>query len=226
MEKIELKNKIIKVAYKLFAKKGYEKTTIAEIIEEVGTSKGGFYHHFRSKEEIIEKITFSHIEKIKLYHIELLENKKIKFIEKFILPYHKVAEMKKDNVINWSEISNIYNFDGNHILFKKMADAFQEEVKLFYYKLITEGNKSGDCYTKNPKEIASLWGREVLEFHRVARNLLYEEEAKEENFYNLVRFNQDLINHLLNLKNEKIDLVSFGKEYISNLKLTFGKKNN
>ena len=37
--------------------KGYEKTTIQDIVNALGMSKGAIYHHFKSKDEIIEALS-------------------------------------------------------------------------------------------------------------------------------------------------------------------------
>lgn len=47
-----LKDEIIHESMKLFSMKGYINTGINEIIESVDSSKGGFYNHFASKEEL------------------------------------------------------------------------------------------------------------------------------------------------------------------------------
>ncbi len=47
---------ILAVAERLFIGRGYDKTTIQNIIDELGLSKGAIYHHFKSKEEILEAI--------------------------------------------------------------------------------------------------------------------------------------------------------------------------
>ncbi|MGE8005463.1 TetR/AcrR family transcriptional regulator [Lysinibacillus sp. NPDC093216] len=44
---------ILTVSTVLFKEKGYEKTSIQDIIDKLGMSKGAIYHHFRSKEEIL-----------------------------------------------------------------------------------------------------------------------------------------------------------------------------
>jgi AcrR family transcriptional regulator len=49
-------NKIIEVSAKLFAEKGYEQTTIQDIVDGLGMSKGAIFHHFGSKEEIVEAV--------------------------------------------------------------------------------------------------------------------------------------------------------------------------
>ena len=47
------KEDILRVAEELFYQKGYEKTTVNEIIELLHLSKGGFYHHFSGKDEVL-----------------------------------------------------------------------------------------------------------------------------------------------------------------------------
>ena len=47
-----LRDEIIHDSMKLFSLKGYVNTGVNEIIESVGSSKGGFYNHFASKEEL------------------------------------------------------------------------------------------------------------------------------------------------------------------------------
>jgi len=48
-----LRNNIIETALQLFEAKGYHGVSINEIVEAAGTSKGGFYHHFSSKDELL-----------------------------------------------------------------------------------------------------------------------------------------------------------------------------
>ncbi len=48
----ETRQRIVKVAMKLFSEKGYDATGVAEICRESGTSKGALYHHFPSKQAI------------------------------------------------------------------------------------------------------------------------------------------------------------------------------
>ncbi|MCL4501464.1 MAG: TetR/AcrR family transcriptional regulator [Deltaproteobacteria bacterium] len=49
---MELKQKIILESLRLFSLKGFLSTSVQDILEAAGTSKGGFYNHFKSKEEL------------------------------------------------------------------------------------------------------------------------------------------------------------------------------
>lgn len=48
--------KILDAAACLFAQNGYAHTTLQDVIDETGLSKGAVYHHFKSKEEIAAKV--------------------------------------------------------------------------------------------------------------------------------------------------------------------------
>jgi AcrR family transcriptional regulator len=47
---------LLDCAQRLFMQKGYERTTINDVIDATGLSKGAFYHHFRAKEDLLEAI--------------------------------------------------------------------------------------------------------------------------------------------------------------------------
>ena len=57
------KSKIVSAAWKLFYEQGYEDTTIDEIIEESGTSKGSFYHYFEGKDALLSSLAYMMDEK-------------------------------------------------------------------------------------------------------------------------------------------------------------------
>ncbi len=74
---MKTKKDIIKIALKIFLIKGYELTTISDIISESKLSKGGLYYHFKNKEEIFSKsinYLFQEIDKRKLNIYENITN--------------------------------------------------------------------------------------------------------------------------------------------------------
>lgn len=57
------KGKIISAAWKLFYEQGYDETTVDEIVEESGTSKGSFYHYFEGKDALLSSLSYLFDEK-------------------------------------------------------------------------------------------------------------------------------------------------------------------
>lgn len=53
---LQTQKKILDAAGVLFARKGFETTTMQDIMQESGLSKGAIYHHFKSKEEIMQAL--------------------------------------------------------------------------------------------------------------------------------------------------------------------------
>jgi AcrR family transcriptional regulator len=48
----ETRTRIMDAAIKLFSNNGYNKASVEDICTEAGISKGAFYHHFKSKQEL------------------------------------------------------------------------------------------------------------------------------------------------------------------------------
>ena len=57
------KKKIVSAAWRLFYEQGYDNTTVDEIIELSGTSKGSFYHYFEGKDALLSSLSFLFDEK-------------------------------------------------------------------------------------------------------------------------------------------------------------------
>ena len=52
------RGRIIEAAWRLFYRQGYEDTTVEEIIEESGTSRGSFYHYFEGKDSLLSSVSY------------------------------------------------------------------------------------------------------------------------------------------------------------------------
>ena len=50
------REKILETAEKLFFEKGFDHTSVQDILDELKLSKGGFYHHFPSKEAVMAEV--------------------------------------------------------------------------------------------------------------------------------------------------------------------------
>lgn len=50
------REQILDTAQKLFFIRGWDQVTIADVLTEVGISKGGFYHHFAAKEDLLDGV--------------------------------------------------------------------------------------------------------------------------------------------------------------------------
>jgi AcrR family transcriptional regulator len=52
----DAKTRVLQAAVELFARQGYDGTSVAQVISQAGVAKGGFYHHFTSKEALLYEV--------------------------------------------------------------------------------------------------------------------------------------------------------------------------
>lgn len=63
----EKRQELLNAAEKLFCAKGYEGTSVQDILNVAEMSKGGFYHHFASKEDVIKALCARRAERALVY---------------------------------------------------------------------------------------------------------------------------------------------------------------
>jgi len=87
MKKISTREKIINSAYRLFYEKGFNGTSIDDILKDAGLNKGSLYHIFKSKKEVLlavieEKIAYNLEQK---YKDIATEEQPLKYLEEKLL---------------------------------------------------------------------------------------------------------------------------------------------
>lgn len=68
----EKRQELLNAAEKLFCQQGYEKTSVQDILGVTGLSKGGFYHHFSGKDEMLADLCSRRAQRAAAYTAEAL----------------------------------------------------------------------------------------------------------------------------------------------------------
>jgi len=56
MQTSDARTRVLDAAVDLFAEHGYDGTSVSQVITRAGVAKGGFYHHFASKEALLYEV--------------------------------------------------------------------------------------------------------------------------------------------------------------------------
>ena len=88
--------RIINAAWSLFYEHGYEDTTIDEIVEASGTSKGSFYHYFEGKDALLGSLSFLFDEKYEQLKDEI--DPDMNAFDKLLLLNRELFRMIEDRV--------------------------------------------------------------------------------------------------------------------------------
>lgn len=144
--------KILDAAQRLFLEKGYDNTTIQDIVNELdGLSKGAVYHHFKSKEEIMDAVSdrmFTANNPFEAVRRRSDLNGLQKLREAIRL--NQSDEARTNMTIQSIPITR------NPRLLVEMIESNRRILTPYYLELLEEGNKDGSLHTEYAKEIAEL----------------------------------------------------------------------
>jgi len=115
-----MKEKILSSARKLFLEKGYQKTTLKDIVKDAGTSVGNCYFYYKNKEKILEAIIDSRAEAIDKYSYDFLEKQKINNLVKRIAT---IIFIHSTYVLQQEETVKLYLMGSSFPDIRKLASA-------------------------------------------------------------------------------------------------------
>lgn len=150
----QTQERIVEASVKLFIEKGYEQTTIQDILDALNLSKGGLYHHFKSKEEILEAVK----QKRAQYAADMLrdliehtkaENAKEK-MKKILFQLGTSTKTHSFDAVLSSQSSN------PHFVMGAIQNAVTQDAPIIS-KLIEEGVKDGSIQTTEPTLCAEIF---------------------------------------------------------------------
>ena len=171
----ERKGQIIQTSLQLFAVKGYENTTINNIIEDSGISKGGFYHHYASKEELLKDIVRMLIGDMVVIFEEIDGRNDLTALEKTNEYIRRVCAYKGDKVIEVAAyLSELYSGGKNVQLESKIYGFAREHIAPVMKRIILQGIKEGDFKTEFPEEAAETYVKLFIMQQQEMTDLFYE----------------------------------------------------
>jgi AcrR family transcriptional regulator len=144
------KQEYIDTAIDLFVQKGYSKTTVQEIIDVMGASKGAFYHYFKSKEDIINVIIEGEINKYETVMREIAAKKEKSAIEKFREMLTRLQAMRHANRERQIKLFKLMESKENVFLYQQLIERIINMSSPYYMDIIIQGNEEGSFHVTNP----------------------------------------------------------------------------
>lgn len=153
MTKKTLKQRIVDTSLVMFEKHGYHGVTVDQIVEECGTSKGGFYHNFKSKDELLYHIHDVFISYVLDRAKEAYDNYStpVSRLCAIIMSFTKVFDLYKPHITVFYQESTYLKGDFEQQINEK-RDAYRKVI----LQVIREGQESGDFRTEVSAEISTM----------------------------------------------------------------------
>lgn len=165
MKKGDLRrNEVIETAERLFSTKGYEKTSVQDILDEMHFSKGGFYHHFDSKLSLLEAICEQRTMEMCETASEIGARQYRRVTERLnaILSSSALWKTGSEGFVGLL-IGVAYREDGA-LMREKMKNAQLRGMLPLIEKVIEAGCASGEFYATDRQSTAELILRLYLQF--------------------------------------------------------------
>lgn len=143
---------ILSAAQRLFLEKGYEETTIQDIVDALGgMTKGAVYHHFKSKEEILDAVSDR----------MFLANNPFEAV-RGRTDLNALQKMREAIRLNQADedrarmTASAVPLTRNPRLLLEMIESNRRILTPYYRDLLEEGNRDGSVCTPYAREIAEL----------------------------------------------------------------------
>ena len=130
------KQQLLKIAYNMFLNKGYDDTSIDDIIKEAQIAKGTYYYYFESKEATLEEVINMMISEEVAIAKEVL-NMPISVPEKLV---GIITSLRPRT--NEIEIQNVLNKNENIVMHEKINNRIIEEAIPLLEQVVNEGTKN------------------------------------------------------------------------------------
>lgn len=174
------REKLLENAISLFAREGYERVTVSEVVDAAALTKGAFYHYFGSKEDLLAEIHSSYV----TFALERFE----RIVEEGAQPQETLAAMVRELVqqIQRYRAQVVILWESHRSLSKDAALQIAEkkgDIRHLFQQTIERGQRSGAFAEENDSAVAALgiFGMVMWMYHwyRADGNATADEIAEE-----------------------------------------------
>jgi AcrR family transcriptional regulator len=168
----ERKNEILDVAESLFISKGYDNTTISDMLNIMGIARGTLYYHYTSKEEVLDGIITRRSTAGVIAAKAIAENNTLSALEKMfrIMLAQKPANEHQQQLV--TALENV----GNAQMFQKSLIEIILHLAPVLGKVIEQGNKEGVFNAPYAQDSAEIL---LAAAHALFDNIQFRQSPKE-----------------------------------------------
>ncbi len=187
------KQHVLNMAHQLFIEKGFQNTSIQDILEDSGISKGTFYNYFSSKSELLIALFKTLYAQLEKERNELLMGQDPSDIQIFTQQIElQMRTNRKNNMLALFE--EVY-FSNDNELKEFLKQSHLRAIRWFYLRLIDIFGESKQPY---------LLDCAIMFSGMLSQNTKFQASAYESNM-NIHKVVQYTVNRIVNMVNEVAD---------------------
>jgi len=149
----EKKQELIRIAFDLFMRNGYENTSIQDVMNAAQISKGAMYHYFTCKEDILDAVLHYIIDLDAARFDPIFNDASLRPIEKLIATFsfnmpQPSAEVAQATDYVMQRPASIFDYRARELSKSRITASLAD--------LIREGVAAGEFHTDAPDEMAAF----------------------------------------------------------------------
>lgn len=148
----ERKDEILDIADKLFKLKGFDQTSIADILNETKIARGTLYYHFKSKEEIMDALIDRYSQAVMTKAETIATDKSIPVLVRFFATINSLNM----NDIGGENIVDYVNRPQNALMREKANRIQLQMIPPLLTEIIRDGIAEGIFQTDFPYETVEM----------------------------------------------------------------------
>ncbi|SDJ67957.1 DNA-binding transcriptional regulator, AcrR family [Ferrimonas sediminum] len=148
------RSELIDAAHRLFFQRGYRQTSIQQLIDAVGLSKGAFYHHFASKQQLLCALTDDVIDRYRDTLMPLIDQPAPSAIEQWNRLMHHASQWKLENKTQMQTYAALLYSAGNLELRHQMQTKSIAVIGPLLAEVIEQGRRQGQFHLDDAGETA------------------------------------------------------------------------
>ena len=181
------RGELLATAERLFYTKGYEKTSVQDILNEMNFSKGGFYHHFDSKLSVLEAICEMRAQECGEQARQAAAQTGGSAVDKLNSVFHDSAILTSGNSGFISLMIQVAYREDGALMREKMRSSQMDAMLPALREILAEGAASGEFFIDDVDACAQMLLRLYLVFTDEIAFLLAREEREETLMDELIR---------------------------------------
>jgi AcrR family transcriptional regulator len=150
------RNDILDAAQRLIYTKGYEGMSIQDLLDELGISKGAFYHYFASKSDLLEALSVRLIDEGLKIIIPAVDNDSLSAIQKIHSLFDTSATWKTARKEYLMALLRVWYADDNTVFRKKLFNRSIELITPLFEQVIQQGIREGVFNTPYPEQVGQV----------------------------------------------------------------------
>lgn len=143
-------------AQRLIARGGYERLSIADLLAELGTSRGAFYHYFDSKEALLEAVVDRMADGAVAELAQVAGDATIPAAEKIESMFAALARFKGERSELIFELMETWNSDANAVVREHLRTEVVARLEPLIAQVVREGVEQGVFDVASADDTASV----------------------------------------------------------------------